>query len=214
MAGRLFGRSKPKEPAPQLTEVIASADSRAETIDKKIQMLDQKLMKYKQQLNKMRPGPGKNRIKAQAMRLLKQRRMYENQYNMAQQQSFNMEQTAGAIQSMKEMHMMAAAMKDSHQVLQSEMKKMNMDSMEDLQDDIADMMDEHQELQDIMSRSYGMDDIDEAELEAEFESFGEELEMFDDAMFDEVTPPSTTAEAAPVAPVAEGVDDFGLPTLQ
>ena len=30
---------------------------------------------------------------------------------------------------------------------------------------------------------------------SEFEAFGEELEMYDDAMFDEVTPPTTTAEA-------------------
>jgi charged multivesicular body protein 5 len=214
MAGRLFGKSKPKQPAPQLTEVISTADSRAETIDKKISILDQKISKLKQQASKLRDGPAKNRIKAQAIRFLKQRRMYEQQYNMAQQQAFNMEQTANALQSMKEMHMMAHAMKDSQRALQGEMKKMDLNSMEDLQDEIADMMEEHQEVQEIFSRSYGMDDIDEDELNAEFEAFGEELEDFDDSLFEDLSAPTTEPAAEPVAPAAEGVDDFGLPTLQ
>jgi charged multivesicular body protein 5 len=213
MAGRLFGKSKPKQPAPQLTEVIATADSRAETIDKKISILDQKISKLKQQASKMRDGPAKNRIKAQAIRFLKQRRMYEQQYNMAQQQAFNMEQTSNALQSMKEMHMMAHAMKDSQRALQGEMKKMDLNSMEDLQDEIADMMEEHQEIQEIFSRSYGMDDVDEDELNAEFEAFGEELEDFDDSLFEDLSAPTTEPSAVPTA-TPEGVDDFGLPTLQ
>lgn len=77
---RLFGRGKPKEPPPNLTDCIANVsnlyvlfllysilvnmedlqvDSRGESIEKKISKLDQELLKYKEQMKKMRDGPSK-----------------------------------------------------------------------------------------------------------------------------------------------------------
>ena len=44
---RLFGRGKPKEPPPNLTDCVSNVDSRAESIDKKIARLDGELRKYK-----------------------------------------------------------------------------------------------------------------------------------------------------------------------
>ena len=40
----------------------------------------------------MRNGPGKNAIKSKAMRVLKQKKMYEGQREQISQQSFNMDQ--------------------------------------------------------------------------------------------------------------------------
>lgn len=50
-----------------------------ESVDKKIQRLDQELLKYKQQMQKMKPGAGRNAVKARAMRVLKQKKTYEQQ---------------------------------------------------------------------------------------------------------------------------------------
>ena len=44
---RLFGKGKPKEPAPNLSDCVAGVDSRAESVDKKIARLDAELRKYK-----------------------------------------------------------------------------------------------------------------------------------------------------------------------
>jgi charged multivesicular body protein 5 len=49
-------------------------------------------MKYKDQMNKMRPGPGQNAIKQKALRILKQKKLYEGQRDQLMQQSFNLEQ--------------------------------------------------------------------------------------------------------------------------
>ena len=62
------------------------------TIDKKIAKLDAELVKYKNQMKTMRNGPGKNAVKQKAMRVLKQRKMYENQREQISNQSFNMDQ--------------------------------------------------------------------------------------------------------------------------
>lgn len=48
--------------------------------------------RYKEQMAGMREGAGKNAIKQKAMRILKQKKLYEGQMEQLQQQSFNMEQ--------------------------------------------------------------------------------------------------------------------------
>ncbi|KAK3105559.1 hypothetical protein FSP39_000404 [Pinctada imbricata] len=80
----------------------AQIDSRGESMDKKIARLDAELKKYKDQMKKMRDGPAKNTVKQKAMRVLKQKKMYENQRDNLMQQSFNIEQQNYAIQSLKD----------------------------------------------------------------------------------------------------------------
>ena len=65
---------------------------RGDSVDKKISKLDGELAKYKDQMKKMRDGPAKNQVKAKAMRVLKQKKMYENQREQISQQGFNMDQ--------------------------------------------------------------------------------------------------------------------------
>ncbi|CAI8057536.1 Charged multivesicular body protein 5 [Geodia barretti] len=90
---RLFGGGKKKAPPPNLTDCINNVDSRSESIEKKISKLDLELKKYKDQMAKMRNGPAKNAVKQRALRILKQKKMYENQMEGLRNQSFNMEQT-------------------------------------------------------------------------------------------------------------------------
>lgn len=54
------------------------------------------------------------------------------------------------------------------------MKKLDMDKMEDLFDDLADMMADQQEIQEVMSRSYQVE-YDESELMNELNELDEEI---------------------------------------
>lgn len=54
-------------------------DSRAEAVEKKINILENDLRKFRDQMSKMREGPAKNAVKAKALRILKQKKLYENQ---------------------------------------------------------------------------------------------------------------------------------------
>ncbi|XP_017461984.1 PREDICTED: charged multivesicular body protein 5-like, partial [Rhagoletis zephyria] len=76
---RLFGKGKPKEPAPNLNDCITGVDARANNIEEKITKLDNELRKYREQMSKMREGPAKNSVKQRAMRVLKQKKAYEQQ---------------------------------------------------------------------------------------------------------------------------------------
>ncbi|XP_046683775.1 charged multivesicular body protein 5 [Homalodisca vitripennis] len=215
---RLFGRGKPKEPPPNLNDVIQGVDSRADSVDKKIARLDAELKKYKDQMAKMREGPAKNNVKQKALRVLKQKKMYESQVDNLRQQAFNMEQANFATQSLKDTQATVVAMKAGVKTMQKEFKKINIDQIEDLQDEMADMLDMHEEVQEALGRTYGMPEIDDDELQAELDALGDEIALDDDTSYlDEVKAPAAPSKEPGADSVRNKdgvlVDEFGLPQI-
>ncbi|BES95644.1 Charged multivesicular body protein [Nesidiocoris tenuis] len=220
---RLFGKKKPTEPPPNMNDIIGSVDSKADNIDGKIARLDAELKKYKDQMAKMRDGPAKNAVKQKALRSLKQRKMYEQQAGNLRQQAFNMEQATFAIQSMKDTQQTVVAMKQGVKTMQKEFKKIDIDEIEDLQDEMSDMLEINDEVQDALGRSYGTPEIDDDELAAELDALGDEFALDDDTSYldDALTAPAAPEKepAAANGPMAaknrDGVpvDEFGLPQL-
>jgi len=217
---RLFGSGKPKAPPPNLSDCVANVDSRAESVDKKVSRIDAELNKYKQQMSKMREGPAKNAVKQKALRLLKQKKQYEAQAENMRNQSFNMEQTLMATQTLKDTKTTVNAMKLGVKEMKKEFKNVNIEQIEDMQDELADMLEDANEVQEVMGRAYGMPEIDEDDLEAELDALG------DDFALDEDTSYLDEANAAPDAPAKEPgadsvatdkdgvlVDEFGLPKI-
>lgn len=180
---RLFGRSKPKEPGPSISDCISGVDARASNIEEKINKLEAELRKYKEQMAKMREGPAKNSVKQKALRVLKQKKQYEQQVEGLRNQSYNMEQANYAAQSLKDTHATVAAMRDGVGQMKKEFKKVNIEEIEDLQDDMADMLEQSDEVQEALGRTYGVPDIDEDELNAELDALGDELAIDDDTSY-------------------------------
>lgn len=81
-------------------------------------------------MGKMREGPGKNAVKAKAMRVLKQKKMYEQQLDNLRGQAFNMEQANYAQQMLKDTHTTVIAMKDGMNQMKKEFKKINIEEID------------------------------------------------------------------------------------
>ena len=201
---RLFGKSKPAPPGPSLTDVAGSLDKRVETIDKKIQMLGSELLKYSAKLKTMRDGPTKKSMQQKALKLITQKKQYEQQRDNLMQQSFNLDQANFSTQMLKETKSTVDAMKAGVKQMKQEYKNLNINEIEDLQDDMQDMIADANEVQEALSRSYGVPDVDESELEAELEALGGEMQMEGDTSFlDEVAAPEPSVpsiEPAPAVP--------------
>ncbi|KAI9587516.1 charged multivesicular body protein 5 [Glossina fuscipes] len=218
---RLFGRSKPKEPGPSLGDCIKGVDERAGAIEEKINKLENELRKYREQMSKMRDGPAKNSVKQKALRILKQKKAYEQQAESLRNQSFNMEQANYAAQSMKDTQITVAAMKDGVKQMQKEFKKIDIDQIEDIQDDMADMLEQAEEVQDALGRTYGMPEVDDDELAAELEALGDEIALDDDTSYlDDVVKAPAAPDREPGADsIISGnknsieTDEFGLPKV-
>ena len=143
--------------------------------------------------------------------------MYESQRENLANQSFNMEQANFATQMLKDTKVTVDAMKTGVKEMKREYKKVNIDQIEDLQDDLEDMLEQANEVQEAMGRSYGVPDVDEAELEAELEALTDELSLDTDTSYldEAVKAPSVPTRDPGESVNADGqlVDEFGLPKI-
>lgn len=216
---RIFGSRKPQAPPPNLNDCVANIDSRADSVEKKIAKLDQELAKYSNEMKKMREGPAKNAVKQKALRVLKQKKIYEGQREALMNQSFNIEQQNMAIQTMRDTKTTMTAMQMGLKEMKKEFKKVDLNKIENMQDDLADILEQANEVQDVMGRTYGMPEVDESELEAELEALGDELALDTDTSYlDAPSVPSREpgAETLPASALNKDgvqVDEFGLPKL-
>jgi len=214
---RLFGRGKPKEPPPNLTDCIGNVDSRADSIEKKIARLDQELVKYKDQMKKMRDGPAKNAVKQKALRVLKQKKMYESQSDNLRNQAFNMEQANYTVQTLKDTKTTVNAMKMGAKEMKKEFKKINIDEIEDIQDEMADMLEQADEVQEALGRSYGTPELDDDDLQAELDALGDEVLLDGDTDYldEAINAPNAPSKEPGAETIKDGmpVDEFGLPQM-
>ncbi|KAL3138143.1 hypothetical protein ABBQ38_005371 [Trebouxia sp. C0009 RCD-2024] len=220
---RIFGNKKEKPKPPTLDEATGRLDSRGGVLDDKIRKLDEQLSQHRAQIKKCRPGPAQEAAKRRALQVLKQKRLYENQRGQLMNQQFNVDQTSFALQSMQDSVQTVQAMKAAGKELKAAFKQpeLNINSIENLQDDMADMMDMHQEIQDVLGQNFGIpDDIDEDELMEELDALEDDLTADTEANADGV-PSYLQEQDLPQAPSArpghtvpaQGEDEFGLPAV-
>ncbi|KAE9451260.1 hypothetical protein C3L33_16845, partial [Rhododendron williamsianum] len=176
------------ERLPKLLVHVLQINKRGETVDEKIKRLDNELARYKDQIKKTRPGPAQEAVKARAMRVLKQKRMYEGQRDMLYNQTFNLDQVGFAAEGIKDaqqtvgslkgnisvyfgfedMDVLMTALKSANKELKGMMKTVKIQDIDNLQDEMMDLMDVSHEIQESLGRSYSVpDDIDEEELMGE-----------------------------------------------
>jgi charged multivesicular body protein 5 len=142
--------------------------------------------------------------------------MYEKQRDQMMKQQFNVDQTAFATENVSTTIETVAAMKSAASELKVQMKEVDIDAVEELQEDISDMLLDVDEIQDVMGQSYAMeDDLDEDELMAELDELEDELDMesqqMPDYLLNAASASKVEANASKVEASAVPVDEFGLP---
>ncbi|XP_068663374.1 vacuolar protein sorting-associated protein 60.1-like [Aristolochia californica] len=168
---RVFGAKKEKEPPPSLQDSSDRINKRGENVDEKIKKLDAELSRYKEQIKKTRPGPAQEAVKARAMRVLKQKRMYEGQRDMLYNQTFNLDQVSFAAEGIKDAQQTMSALKSANKELKGMMKTVKIQDIDNMQDEMMDLMDVSSEIQESLGRSYNVpDDIDEDDLMGELDA--------------------------------------------
>ncbi|KAG9444410.1 hypothetical protein H6P81_015750 [Aristolochia fimbriata] len=228
---RVFGVKKEKEPPPSISDASDKINKRGENVDEKIKRLDVELNRYKEQIKKTRPGPAQEAVKARAMRVLKQKRMYEGQRDMLYNQTFNLDQVAFAAEGIKDAQQTMSALKSANKDLKGMMKTVKIQDIDNMQDEMMDLMDVSNEIQESLGRSYNIpDDIDEEDLMGELDAL--EADMGTETEFDAAPSylqpdkePDLDGELnLPSAPIGQGAgpggrhnvpgeDELGLPAV-
>lgn len=167
---RLFG-SKTTTAKPSLTDAIASTEARADGVTQKIKKLDVELARYRDQMKKMSSGAGKKAVEQRALRVLRQKRLYESQLDQLYQQSYNMEQATMTTENLRNTMATVDAMNMANKEMRKTYGKIDLDKIERVQDDMEDLIEQANEVQGSLGRAYGVpDEIDEEELQAELDA--------------------------------------------
>lgn len=217
---RLFGTAKPKAPAATLDDISSSIDSRGGQVDEKVTKLEEELKKYKTQMSKLKKGsPAYKQAQQRALRVLKQKKMYDKQRDHLYNQQFNIDQTKFAQDNVKDTAGMVEAMQVASKALQQSYQDIDIDQVEDLHDDMTEMLEMAEEVNETMGRAYGVpDELDENDLMEELEGLEEELEMEDDTevpsyLVSAATAAKTDHAQAPSQEASLQLDEFGLPKV-
>ncbi|XP_043721438.1 vacuolar protein sorting-associated protein 60.2 [Telopea speciosissima] len=228
---KIFGVKKDKEPPPSIQDASDRINKRGETVDEKIKRLDAELTRYREQIKKTRPGPAQEAVKARAMRVLKQKRMYEGQRDMLYNQTFNLDQVAFAAEGLKDAQQTMTALKSANKELKGMMKTVKIQDIDNMQDEMMDLMDVSTEIQESLGRSYNVpDDIDEEELMGELDALEADMGMETESdgvpaylqpdrepdVESELNLPSAPSGHAAVPPGrhnAQAEDEHGLPAV-
>ncbi|KII63841.1 Charged multivesicular body protein 5 [Thelohanellus kitauei] len=221
---RLFGTGRPKAPKATLEDCVVSSDARCETVEKKIEKLEQELRSISDQMKRAKTPATKNVFKQKAMRLLQQKKSYEQMLDKQRQHGYGIERICFTQSQIKDTVQTAEAMRAGVAEMKQNMKRIDIDKLENYQDDMEDLMFEAQEISDMFSRSYNLPEIDEAELEAEFEALGNELpedtSILDDVMSSQSVPTKqpmdfiTKSDGSKEDQKQVMTDEFGLPLFK
>lgn len=217
---RVFGKKKEEGPAPSLDDASSGLGGRISGMDQKIEALEVELRGYKDKIKKSGNNPAaKKQLQKRALEVLKRKRMYEQQRDMAAGQQFNIDQTSFSLESAKASITTVAAMKAANKELKKTIQKeLDIDDIDGLADDMAELMDDFNEINETLGRNFATPyDLDEADLDAELDLLGDELEeeLAEEAA--EATPSyllpaqPNTAPGGRVPVAAGSVDEFGLP---
>ncbi|KAK4531208.1 hypothetical protein CCYA_CCYA07G2065 [Cyanidiococcus yangmingshanensis] len=166
-----------KAPAVTQEEYQSRLGSRTELARGKLESLEKELIRYKQQMRVSPKGSAAYRTaEAQALRCLKHRKLLESQLGVYANQTFTMDQVQYAKENLRMARESEQQMRTSKKQLSKELKRTNVDRLEDVAYELADALQETDEVQEVLGRSYHVDaEFDDVELLAELDSLESEI---------------------------------------
>jgi len=212
---RVFGKKKEEGPAPSLDDASKGIGGRIGGMEQKIESLENELRGYKDKIKKTKSPAAKKQLQKRALEVLKRKRMYEQQRDQAMAQQFNIDQTAFSLESSKATVDTVKAMKAANRELKGVIRKdLDIDAVDDLADEMAELMDDFNEINEALGQNFATPaDLDEADLDAELEMLGDELEELEE---EEATPsylmPATPSVTPGEKEEEKPLDEYGLPT--
>lgn len=166
-----------KESNDAMNSAQQGLQSRISHLDTQISQLNMQLTDIQRRLQLTKTPMGQRPLRAQALKLLNKRKKLEQMRESLDNQDWSMTQAQLMTDSLQNTMISVNAMKQNNKILKAQYGKINIDKLEDMQDEMIDLIDKGEELQNALRLNNGLDeldDIDEADLDAELEALSEE----------------------------------------
>lgn len=189
---------------PSMDQAIHNSEMRTGSIQARLQAIETDILNFKREMQRSRPGTATyNMYKRRALQAMKQKKSLESRASMNSNATFNLEQVRDVKYMQQDNIAMVDNLKAANQELRAAQQNIDLDEVEDLQDDMQDALVDANEVQDILGRSYDVDNVDEAELEAELDEL--EADSINYATGENLSTPSYLQPTAIANPSAQQV---------
>lgn len=158
-----------------MDEAIHNSELRTTSLEARIQKVDADILNYKREMQRCRPGTSTHSMyKRRALQAMKQKKSLEQRTSMNANATFNLEQ----VRDVKYMHQdnmaMVQNLKAANQELRKQQQNIDIDQIEELHEEMQDALNDANEIQEVLGRSYDVDYVDDAALEAELDELEED----------------------------------------
>ncbi|KAK2962563.1 putative Charged multivesicular body protein 5 [Blattamonas nauphoetae] len=172
-----FGSGKPKQPVQSTAEVQANMSQRESQLEAQINAKQQELIRLRNQINTAKSPSQQEFLKKQALQVIKQRKMIEQQLSTLRNQSIGLQQMQFATENVLQTTQTMQTMQVASKAMSKEMKNVNVAKMEKMMDQMQDMQERAQDMTDMLNDVFDTSDQfeDEAELEAELSYLADEI---------------------------------------
>jgi charged multivesicular body protein 5 len=176
---RLFGKKKQEPPAPTLDQTSERLGLRSAAMDKEVADLNAKLRTLAAEAKLPQNRTRVPLLRTQMQNLLKRRSLIQQNQQRLEGARFNIDNIAFQQEQIQTNIQVAGEMAAGAKLMKKQMKKINIDGVDDTMMDMDDLMADANEIGDILSTAVGTDYLDEGECDAELDAL---LEA-DDAVF-------------------------------
>ncbi|KAG0655176.1 hypothetical protein C6P45_003143 [Maudiozyma exigua] len=166
-----------KESNQAMTQAQQGLQSKISQLDTQISQINMQLQTIQKRLSNVRSPAGQKPLRAQALKLLNKRKKLEQMRESLDNQDWSMTQSKMMSDTLANTMVSVNALKQSNAALKAQYGKIDIDKLEDMQDEMVELIEKGEELQDALnmnSNSLEIDDIDDAELDAELDALAED----------------------------------------
>jgi len=171
---RMFGSAPPKKEPVSFDELSNRIDGRVEQLDVKIMNIETQLRVLRERM-KTAKGSALVSTRQQALRLMKQKKMYERQRDQIMGTAFTVTQASFAMESAKDAQDTIDALRAGTEQLRATNRQIRISDIDRVHDELADLMDMTDEISQAMSGGFYQEDMDETELDDELAALGDDL---------------------------------------
>ncbi|CCH61408.1 hypothetical protein TBLA_0E03540 [Henningerozyma blattae CBS 6284] len=181
---RIFGYNRGKSHDQLLQDSSKAMDQAQQGLQNRISQLDTQISQINFQLQTLqkkiatsKSTLGKKPLKQQALKLLNKRKQLESMRDSMDNQAWSMTQAQMTSDNLKNTMVTVNALKSTNKALKSQYGKIDIDKLQDMQDEMIDLIEQGDELQQVLATNTignDLEDIDEADLDAELDALAEE----------------------------------------
>jgi multidrug resistance efflux pump len=150
---------------------VHSSQMRQQQLEARMHKVETDIAGLQRELVRHRPGSSAHTMyRRRLLDLMRERKTIDGRMAHSMTMARNFQEVSDAHHDMADAKTYTETLKNEARLLKTSANAVDVGEIEDIRDDVAEALADTNEIREVMSQSYGVDGVDESELEAELEA--------------------------------------------